>query len=231
MTKHIVLVPGFWLGAWAWDAVAADLRERGNRVTAVTLPGLEPDADRAGVTLADQAKAILDIADDGSVLVAHSGGAAPAYIATDIAPDRFARVIYVDAGPLADGVAINAELDESVTEWPLPTWAEQEASGNNLDGLDDATLARIRERSVPQPALVARTPLALSNPARRSVPTTIVCNALPSEVLLQFRDAGHPMAQELREIDAEYIDLPTSHWPMFSKPAELAEIIDEVANR
>ena len=45
----IILVPGFWLGAWAWDEVAADLRAAGHDVTALTLPGLESkDADRSG---------------------------------------------------------------------------------------------------------------------------------------------------------------------------------------
>jgi pimeloyl-ACP methyl ester carboxylesterase len=41
----IVLVPGFWLGAWAWDEVVDALRADGHDVTALTLPGLEsPDA-------------------------------------------------------------------------------------------------------------------------------------------------------------------------------------------
>jgi hypothetical protein len=40
-----VLVPGAWLGAWAWDAVAADLRRGGHDVRPVTLAGL---AERAG---------------------------------------------------------------------------------------------------------------------------------------------------------------------------------------
>jgi pimeloyl-ACP methyl ester carboxylesterase len=40
-TAPIVLVPGFWLGAWAWDEVAASLRADGHDVTAVTLPGLK----------------------------------------------------------------------------------------------------------------------------------------------------------------------------------------------
>ena len=44
----IILVPGFWLGAWAWDEVAAALRVDGHDVTALTLPGLESvDADRS----------------------------------------------------------------------------------------------------------------------------------------------------------------------------------------
>jgi pimeloyl-ACP methyl ester carboxylesterase len=53
-TTPIVLVPGFWLSAWAWDEVADALRADGHDVTAVTLPGLESaDADRSSITLAD----------------------------------------------------------------------------------------------------------------------------------------------------------------------------------
>jgi len=45
-TTHVVLVPGFWLGAWAWDDVVPVLRDAGLTPHAVTLPGLEsPDDD------------------------------------------------------------------------------------------------------------------------------------------------------------------------------------------
>lgn len=57
----IILVPGFWLGAWAWDEVAAMLRADGHDVTALTLPGLESvDTDRSAITLSDHVDAILD---------------------------------------------------------------------------------------------------------------------------------------------------------------------------
>jgi pimeloyl-ACP methyl ester carboxylesterase len=58
-TAPIVLVPGFWLGAWAWDDVVAALRADGHDVTAITLPGLEsPDTDRSAITLSDHIDAI-----------------------------------------------------------------------------------------------------------------------------------------------------------------------------
>ncbi|MBJ8343065.1 alpha/beta fold hydrolase [Antrihabitans sp. YC2-6] len=230
MTTHIILVPGFWLGAWAWDGIGEALAERGNQVTPLTLPGLGPDDDRATTTLEQQAQAIVAAADN-SVLVVHSGGAAAGYLATDMAPNLFTRVIYIDAGPLAHGQAVNPALDPEATEWPLPAWAEFEAEGSSLEGLDHDTLVRFRERAVPEPALVARTPLTLQNPDRRKIPTTIVCTSFPSAIVKQMRDAGHPIGLELLEIEADYIDLPTSHWPMWSKPAELTSIIDEVANR
>ncbi len=45
---RFVLVPGFWLGAWAWDPVAAPLRAAGAEVVALTLPGLEGRSRHAG---------------------------------------------------------------------------------------------------------------------------------------------------------------------------------------
>ncbi|HEY3548317.1 MAG TPA: alpha/beta fold hydrolase, partial [Propionicimonas sp.] len=39
-TTTYVLVPGFWLGAWVWRAVADSLRERGHVVYAVDLSGM-----------------------------------------------------------------------------------------------------------------------------------------------------------------------------------------------
>ena len=36
----LVLVPGFWLGAWAWRDVATDLRGRGHEVYPLSLTGL-----------------------------------------------------------------------------------------------------------------------------------------------------------------------------------------------
>ena len=72
----IILVPGFWLGAWAWDDVAEKLRADGHDVTAITLPGLESkDADRSAIGFADHVDAIqraVEAADSPVVLVVHS---------------------------------------------------------------------------------------------------------------------------------------------------------------
>ncbi|WP_107655310.1 alpha/beta fold hydrolase [Nocardia suismassiliense] len=236
MATRIVLVPGFWLGAWAWDEVAADLRERGNEVRALTLPGLDPaDPERLSATLETQAQAIIDAvpATETAVLVSHSGGAAPAYLATDRAPDRFHRAIYVDSAPLPAGFAINPALAELGPEWLLPDWPQLEETGNSLEGLDEAALNRFRERAVGEPTTIAAGPLELSDsPARLAIPTTIICNSITAELAKKFRDSGEvPDFTELTRIDADYIDLPTGHWPMWSKPTELADLIHTVANR
>src|SRR5205814_9018954 len=99
----IVLVPGFWLGAWAWDEVAPALRAKGHDVTAMTLPGLDSaDADRSRVTFADHVDAICDAVKAAGrpvVLAVHSGAGAPGYAVTDRIPERIAAMVYVDTGP------------------------------------------------------------------------------------------------------------------------------------
>src|SRR5690606_34370940 len=63
---HVVLVPGFWLGAWAWDDVVPHLEAAGLVPYAVTLPGLEPGTtteDRARVPRDDQAAAVAPLVD------------------------------------------------------------------------------------------------------------------------------------------------------------------------
>src|SRR5437868_6564276 len=94
----IVLVPGFWLGAWAWDVVAGALRVGGDHVTAVTLPGLESvDTDRSAIHLSDHVDAIcaaIRAAGAPVVLAVHSGAAVPGYAASDRMPERIAAMVY-----------------------------------------------------------------------------------------------------------------------------------------
>ncbi|NEW33469.1 alpha/beta hydrolase [Nocardia cyriacigeorgica] len=232
---RILLVPGFWLGAWAWDEVADDLRRHGDDVLALTLPGLDPDDEnRLDATLERQARAIVDAAgEQPAVLVAHSGGGAAAYLACDLAPERFSRAIYVDSAPLPNGFVLNSELDLAAREYPLPEWRDLDADGDNLAGLDQAALDRFRDRAVSEPTAVAAAPLRLSDqPAGRRIPTTIICNTFTAEVVAKLRDEGQmPMFAELARLDADYVDLPTGHWPMWSKPHELADLIHTIAQR
>src|SRR5437899_5542035 len=122
MAAPIILVPGFWLGAWAWDDVAALLRAQGHDVTALALPGLESvEIDRAPITLADHVDTIctaLSAAAEPTVLAVHSGASVPGYGASDRLPERIAAMVYVDTAP-ASG-AINPNFHGA--EWPLPEW-------------------------------------------------------------------------------------------------------------
>lgn len=228
-TPPIVLVPGFWLGAWAWDEVAAALRADGHDVTALTLPGLESaDADRSSITLADHVDAIcaaVAAAGTPAVLAVHSGAGAPGYAVTDRIPEQLAAMVYVDTGPAVGAL----DADFADVEKPLPP-PEELAAEENLDGLSEEQLDTFRRRAVPEPGAALRDAAELTNDARLDVPSTVICTAFPAEQYREAVAAGYTFLAGLTELrDVTYVDLPTSHWPMWSRPRELATIIGDVA--
>ncbi len=226
----IVLVPGFWLGAWAWDEVAAALRADGHDVTALTLPGLESvEVDRSGITLSDHVDAIVDAVQGATapvVLAVHSASGFSGYAASDRIPEQIAAMVYVDTAP---GIP-PLDPDFENVEKPLD-WKDIEEE-ENLDGISEEQKETFRHRAVPVPGGVLREAAELTNDARRDIPSTIIATAYTAEQYQTYARehpewsflAGIP---ELRNIT--WVDLPTSHWPMWSRPGELAEIIGNVA--
>ncbi|MCI2956271.1 alpha/beta hydrolase [Agromyces atrinae] len=230
----IILIPGFWLDASSWSAVTPPLVAAGHRVHPVTLPGLESvDADRSGITLRDHIDAVvalIDTFDEPVVLVGHSGGGAIAHGAVDARPDSVARVVYVDSGPLADGGVINDELPVVDGEIPLPEWSI--FPDEDLVDLTDELRAELRAASIPQPARVASDAQALSDERRFDVPVTVIACEFPSSLLTEWMAGGHPYVAELARIsDVELLDLPTGHWPQFTRPAELGDLILSIVSR
>lgn len=227
----IVLVPGFWLGAWAWDEVAGELRDDGYDVTALTLPGLESaDADQSSIGMSDHVDAICEAVSAAGapvVLAVHSGTGFRGYAASDRIPERIAAMVYVDSAP---GIgAMDPNFDGVGMPMPSP---EELAENENLDGLSEEQLETFRQRAVPQPGGVLREGAELTNDARRDIPSTIICTGFPSEKVKAYAEEHNPAwlggLAELR--DVTWIDLPTSHWPMWSRPRELAGIIGDVAD-
>ena len=224
----VMLIPGFWLDGSSWGDVGPVLEQAGHRVRALTLPGLESaDADRRGIGLRDHVDpvvAAIDEADGPVVLVGHSGGGAIAHAAADARSDRVARVVYVDSWPLGEGRAINDELTAVDGEIPLPDWSE--FPEEDLRDLDDELRGAFRARAVPQPAAVASDPQVLADDRRYDVAATIIACEFPSEQLRQWLAQGEPSLAELAAMrDVEYVDLPTGHWPQFTRPRDLAQAI------
>jgi pimeloyl-ACP methyl ester carboxylesterase len=223
----VILVPGFWLDGSSWDGVVPTLERAGHRTHALTLPGLESkDADRSGISLRDHVDAVVRVIDScdpaqGKVaLVGHSGGGAIAHAAIDARPDRVARVVYVDSFPLGDGGLINDELPEVDGEVPLPDWSLFE--DEDLVDLDDDLRAAFRERAIPTPAQVTRDRQRLSDERRYDVPATVIACEFSSRALRGWIEQGAAMVRELGRLrDVEYVDLPTGHWPQFTRPEDL----------
>jgi pimeloyl-ACP methyl ester carboxylesterase len=226
----IILIPGLWLDGSSWEKVVPALEQAGHRTHPLTLPGMESkDTDRSEITLRDHVDAVVDAIDscgsDGQVvLVGHSAGCGIAHAAVDARPDRVARAVYVGGFPTGDGDAVADGYPAENGEVPLPDWSAFEEE--ELVDLDDEARAAFRERAIPSPEHVTRDPQQLSDERRYDVPVTVICTEFTSQMLRDWVERGLAPVREFARIrDVEYVDLPTGHWPQFTRPEELGRAI------
>ena len=227
----IILIPGLWLDGSSWDKVLPTIEAAGHRAHALTLPGMESnEADRSKISLRDHVDAVIaeiDAVDppDGKVLlVGHSAGAAIAYAAVDARPDRVARLVAVGGFPVGDGDAVADGYPARNGEVPLPDWSTFE--DEDLADLDDKARSDFRDRAIPSPEHVTRDPQRLSDERRYDVPLTVIATEFTSEMLQGWIAQGHAPVREFTKIrDVAYVDLPTGHWPQFTRPEDLGRAI------
>jgi pimeloyl-ACP methyl ester carboxylesterase len=174
-------------------------------------------------------------------LVGHSYGGFPVTGAADRIPERIAEVLYVDSGPFPDGTpwmevnspeeqaAIEKQVAEFGDGWriPVPEF-DPGADPVNLAGLDDVALGLMRSRGVPHPFGTATQPLRLANPARDALPKTLISSTFPLDQVREMVAARHPWFAGLAGPNSRFFALPTGHWPMFSRPADLAALLAEL---
>jgi pimeloyl-ACP methyl ester carboxylesterase len=220
----IVLVPGLWLDGSSWDAVVPALAAAGHRPRALTLPGLTRDADRSTVTLRDHVDAVVaavDACDGPVVLVGHSAGCGICHAAVDARPDRIARAVHIGGFPTGDGEVIADGFSAENGEVPLPDW-----SAFGEEDLVDLDLDAFRARAVPSPEQVVHGRQRLVDERRYDVPVTAVATEYTTAMLREWIAEGAGRLRELAKIrDVTYVDLPTGHWPQFTRPDDLAEAI------
>ncbi|MEU8379511.1 alpha/beta hydrolase [Streptosporangium sp. NPDC048865] len=228
---NFVLVAGARLGAWAWDEVVPHLRAAGQGVHPLTLSGL---ADRAGVPAGQQTH-VQDIVDEVEgrdlrdvVLVGHSYSGIPVGQAAERIGDRLAHVVFVDSSLPADGeafvsawpdggAAVRAAIAANGGFWPL-------APAAHYDGQDltDEQIARILDGSTPHPGATLTEPAVLSRPLDELPATYVQC-------LLAGAGSGDDEVELLAGRNWRLVKMDTGHWPMFSRPRELARILLQTA--
>jgi pimeloyl-ACP methyl ester carboxylesterase len=227
-----ILVPGMWIGAWAWRSVARALAARGHDVHPLTLTGV---ADRAhllgpGIDLDTHTEDIVRLAEIEDlweiVLVGHSYGGMPVSTAALRLSDRIKQVIYVDSGPLPEGSTqlgiAGGDPDEVTGDGVPPRDWDPAADPVLLAGLDEAALQLLRDRSTPHPAASVRQPLG-KHATSSDLPTTLIACTFPLQQIGEMMTAGHPFFAELTS--ARITALPTGHWPMLSEPEALADAL------
>jgi pimeloyl-ACP methyl ester carboxylesterase len=232
-----VLIPGSWLGAWAWKRVTPLLREAGHEVYPVTLTGL---GDRAhlgdgetnlsthvqDVVALIEAEELTDV-----VLLGHSySGLVASGVAARI-PERLARVFYLgsplpedgrsllDFGPQEFRDYVDALRAQGPQSWRLGFLSDEELTRYYGDhGISAEDLTWVRAHAVGHPLGTYAEPCQLGGAEADALPHTYIrCteDAPP--------DLSGPRAAW------GYAELPTGHWPMFTMPAELAALLDKAA--
>lgn len=219
----ILLIGGLWLDASAWDDVVPELEALGHRAVPVALSG-QGDGS-ASATLDDQVAAVLaavDAADGTPLVVGHSAACTLAWLAADARPEKVGAVALVGGFPWDDG-KLYADLFE-ITDgvMPFPGWGPFE--GPDSADLSDAARTAFAEAAVPVPEAVARGVVHLVDERRFDVPVVVVCPEFTADQAKQWIDAGDvPELSRAEHVDL--VDLDSGHWPMFTRPAELARLL------
>ncbi|HEY7720753.1 MAG TPA: alpha/beta hydrolase [Pedococcus sp.] len=224
----ILLVAGLWLDGSAWDDVASALEQLGHRPVPITLPGQGDGA--ASATLDEQVAAVLAAVDSASgrpMVVGHSAACTLAWLAADARPDRVAKLALIGGFPSADGerYADFFELKDGVM--PFPGWGPFE--GEDSADLDEEARRAIASAAIPVPEAVAKGTVRLSDERRFDVPVVLVCPEFtPAQAQEWIADGDLPELARAKHLDL--VDIDSGHWPMFTRPTELARLLAEAAS-
>jgi pimeloyl-ACP methyl ester carboxylesterase len=224
----LILIAGLWLDGSAWDAVVPPLQARGHRAVPLWLPG--QGAPPATATLADQHAAVLtavDAAASGVVVVGHSAAATLAWMAADARPDKVARAVMIGGFPSSDGDVYFSSLEVVDGVLPFPGW--EPFDGADSADLDEQQRRRIADAAIGVPEAVVKGVVHLRDERRWRVPVTLICPEFSPAQAREWIDGGEiPELSKARHL--EYADIDSGHWPMFTRPAELAGLLAEAAH-
>jgi pimeloyl-ACP methyl ester carboxylesterase len=239
MSENFVLVHGAWHGGWAWQPVASRLRAAGHRVWAPTCPGLGIDDDPRGVTLAGCIDSVVSQVEASFAvdvtLVGHSWGG---YVIAGAAPrlaSRLKSLVFWSAFVPESGVSLYEEIPPSYQElftslagssgdntvaMPLEVF-----QGAFMGDADPAAAAAVHSVLRPQPFRTFTDPPA--DEAYRGL-------GIPLHYVLSSEDVALPPGEYgwdrfAERIKVSPVRVPGSHESMFTRPAELADALAQVA--
>ena len=239
-----VLVGGAWLGGWCWQRVARQLREKGHDAYPATLTGLGERVHLASPRV-DLETHITDVVNlmefedlRDVVLLGHSYAGLVVTGAADRIPERISELVYLDTAPLPDGGCLiekfppelRKRAEEQVQElgegWKFPIASPEElANMASLEGVDEDHLRLLYSRATPQPFGTYTQPLRLENPAREGLPKVGILCSFSLDQVQQMIASNNPLFREMAGPNWRFVELPTGHWPMFSRPDDLAELL------
>ncbi|MFZ0173289.1 MAG: alpha/beta hydrolase [Acidimicrobiales bacterium] len=223
----ILLIAGLWLDGSAWDDVVPALEALGHRPVPLTLPG-QGDGS-AAATLDDQVAAVLAAVDSASekpMVVGHSAACTLAWLAADARPEKVAKVVLIGGFPAAGGESYAAFFEPKDGVMPFPGWGAFE--GPDSADLDEEARASIASAAIPVPEGVTKGAVRLTDERRFDVPVVLVCPEFTPAQAHEWIDGGDvPELAKAKHL--AFVDIDSGHWPMISKPIELASLLAAAA--
>lgn len=225
------LVHGAYHGAWCWDFLVPELERRGHRAVAVDLPISDPSA--ASSEYADTVVAALDGIDD-PIVVGHSMGGVVIPLVAERRP--VARLVFLAAMLPIPGKSVNEQRAAEPIDTPVElTTSEWTDRGNDVWMVGPNTATELFFPDAPaQVAAWAASQLrpqcyrVMSEPSPlRAWPTVDRTSIVCRDDLALNPDWARMAARDRLGVDP--IEIDGSHSPFLTRPAELADILDEVA--
>ncbi|WP_163848751.1 alpha/beta fold hydrolase [Pseudooceanicola aestuarii] len=235
---HFVLVHGACHGGWCWEAVVPLLSAAGHSVACPDMPGRGDDPrDPAGLTLADQARAVLDAARAAPsqekagggevILVGHSAGGFAIAAAAEAAPELARRLVFVAALLPRDGHRLTEVMRNLSARHPdmrfIPArhgaayvFDTARAGPVLYNGTTDAQAEAALARICAEPTAPHGEAIALGPAFDRVAKSYVLCTA----------DHVIPAADQQRmaaAAGAAITRIDTGHSPFLSTPGALAD--------
>ncbi len=222
---NVILIPGLWLDASAWDEVVDALSSRGHHVVAMSLPG-QGDGN-GSVALGDQLAAVtstIDSREDPWIVVGHSAGCKLGWLAVDRRVERVAKFISVGGFPGGDGEPYFPDIEPHDGWVTFPGWATFE--GPDSADLDEAMRERLQSMFHPVAAGVTSEVMNFSDPRRFDVPVTVICPEFSPAEAREWMAAGY-LPDVVKVTHLDFVDLDSGHWPMVSCPTRFIDALTE----
>ncbi len=235
MSHHFVLIHGAWHGGWCWAGVIKELEQASHTAEAPTMPGHQPQDDRAGIKFSDYVDkivAVLGRQPEPVILVGHSSAGFLLQAAAPKAAAKIARLVFLNAFILpngksqfdlvppevAEGLTAAAKASPDNTVPVLADFVRNVLMAGEPVEQQDALISRL----VPQPLALFTTPVDTAEFEQLDVPKSVIfCKndaSLPPGAYLG-------MAQGLGEY--KLVELDAGHEALFTNPPLIAAALQK----
>lgn len=229
---RFVLVHGGSSGAFCWEKLLPELSALGHVGVAMDLPGHgERSSERS--TVDGYRDAVLEVIEDGDVLVGNSLGCCVITLVADAVPEKLSHVIFLCGAPAVDGKPFrdSAKIDHSAYSDHVGT-PHGEAIAYTFDGVrhlfyNDCLLEDVERMfplHAPQQIEPLVTPVSIPRFPNTSTPRSLILCTLDHTGV---NDGGEDYLRRLNLEQAYLMD--ASHSPFVSRPQDTAALFDRIA--